>query len=546
MGKYAIYIVSALIFSMLTYSSALRNALFISNSRMVESHSINQAQNIAQSALMVAVKDIMTNGGDSSFHPDEDEEYSYPSANGFSSWNELHGAYNIRTINQGDTLLTVQATGRFDDASYEASIGLRKIPPTGGGFLWPDLDKAVYSEETIDLASGTIYGDVYTEEDIIFNNNGQVYGKVFAKGNISLNNGDIHGDTYVGENLFIDGNNAVNGDVYSTFDGSGKVLEFGWSGGSVNGNFYTNSTENGAIDYSKSRWNSKITGDLVVGPGGNPDNVKTPKKTKPWEPELVQGSNSSAGSLLPEVSFPPPDVPEFPTPPSTPISLSPITLGGSDSHYLDLSSGNAYMSSMTINSNTRLTINVGNNDRTLRLDQLNINQGHIDVISEGEGKLQMFVGDRFHMGGSSSINNNSNPGGNEKSPKSVLIAYSGSEEVDFTGNKRVNANLFLKEADFYMGGSTQMKGNIIATGENYLQFDGGTDNISRLIFAPNGHVSLGSGGGSSSVKGSIYAKRFSGPSNYTLTYSEDFEDTLPDIGSGGNEGEATFQISFWN
>lgn len=63
MGKYAIFIVSALIFSVITYSHGLRNALFISNSRIIQNYSQNQAHNIAHSSLMAAVKDLNENGG---------------------------------------------------------------------------------------------------------------------------------------------------------------------------------------------------------------------------------------------------------------------------------------------------------------------------------------------------------------------------------------------------------------------------------------------------------------------------------------------------
>lgn len=155
MGKYAIFIVSALIFSLLTYSSALRNALFMSNTRTIESHSINQAYNIAQSAIMVVTKDIIENGEGSSFHPEEDETYSYPSANGFQNWEEMHGSYNVFTRNQGDTLISIQARGRFEESDYIVGVGLLK----SGSTVWmPPLNQAIHAENSIDLGNADVEG----------------------------------------------------------------------------------------------------------------------------------------------------------------------------------------------------------------------------------------------------------------------------------------------------------------------------------------------------------------------------------------------------
>src|SRR6056297_2595420 len=104
MGKYALLLVSALIFSLLTYSYALKNALFQSNVRTVQSFSQNQAHNIAHSAAMVAFNEILNNS-DTDFVPDLDDSYSYPNDGSFANWNELHGKYRLDMVNQGDSML---------------------------------------------------------------------------------------------------------------------------------------------------------------------------------------------------------------------------------------------------------------------------------------------------------------------------------------------------------------------------------------------------------------------------------------------------------
>lgn len=199
MGKYALLLVSALIFSLLTYSYALKNALFQSNARTVQSYSINQAQNIAQSAVMLAFNSI-SNDSDSPFVPDEGETYSYPSANNFEEWSELHGNYRVDMINQGDTLLTLQSTGQFEETEYIVSVGLLK---NNGLSSWDGalIDKAVHSENDIDMGGGFIDGDVSlnnTQGDLDLK--GSITGNFFfydegvETGIVSSNDGGIAGD----------------------------------------------------------------------------------------------------------------------------------------------------------------------------------------------------------------------------------------------------------------------------------------------------------------------------------------------------------------
>lgn len=157
MGKYAIFIVSALIFSMLTYSSALRNALFQSNFRNIESFSQLQALNIANSAALVAINDIR-NDSDSDFAPETDQTYAYPSSTGFADWEDLAGSYNLQVVNQADTLLVIQSTGRFENTDYRVNVGLTK----GGTSEWlgVSVDKAIHANSKVDLNGGTVNGDI--------------------------------------------------------------------------------------------------------------------------------------------------------------------------------------------------------------------------------------------------------------------------------------------------------------------------------------------------------------------------------------------------
>ena len=146
MGKYAIFLVSALIFSMITYSHALKNALFMSNTRTVQSFSQNQAHNIAQSAAMMAINNLR-NDDNSIFLPEHDEILSFPDLNEFTPWPELNGSYNLHFTNQGDSLLVMQSTGLFEETIYRVTLGLI-IGPS----IWdPNLDQTLHAENIIDL-----------------------------------------------------------------------------------------------------------------------------------------------------------------------------------------------------------------------------------------------------------------------------------------------------------------------------------------------------------------------------------------------------------
>ncbi|MDR9367060.1 MAG: polymer-forming cytoskeletal protein [Balneolaceae bacterium] len=261
MGKYAIFIVSALIFSMLTYSSALRNAVFVSNARTVQTHSQNQAYNIAQSAAMVVYNDIRNNPDGSFFSPEEDSTYAYPSVNGFEDWVEMHGSYNILTRNQGDSLLTIQSIGQFGSSRYIVNIGLIKTSGGGGGFPWPAFDTAIHSDEDIAVGNGNVYGDIY------------------AGGKFSIpNNAVVHGDVYV----IPDETNAVS-----------------ISSGGITGSLYANTTKANGINYTN--WVANIDGNLLVGPGADPD-VVAPKLNQ-WHPGHVGGSSGAMSEAIPPIEL---------------------------------------------------------------------------------------------------------------------------------------------------------------------------------------------------------------------------------------------------
>jgi hypothetical protein len=55
-------------------------------------------------------------------------------------------------------------------------------------------------------------------------------------------------------------------------------------------------------------------------------------------------------------------------------------------------------------------------------------------------------------------------------------------------------------------------------------------------------------GGSGSISGSVVSKNFYGFGGFSVTYTTDFEDTLPDLDTDGDgaSGNPTFAIMYWN
>lgn len=206
MGKYALIMVGALIFSLLTYSYALKNALFQTNVRSVQSYSQNQAHNIAQSAAMLAINELRSGDKETSiFFPNDEvvgEVKSYPSATTFEDWkDDVHGSYHLDFTLQSDELLIVESTGKFEDVTHKATVAL-----SFGLVPWnPKIDQAVHAEHKIEMTgSDQIIGDA----SINSNNSGSVdlgSGNDKITGNLFLGSGGEADQVLAGNDLGIGG-----------------------------------------------------------------------------------------------------------------------------------------------------------------------------------------------------------------------------------------------------------------------------------------------------------------------------------------------------
>ncbi len=160
MGKYALILVMALSFAVMIYALTINTSSLTADMRNVDSYSIGQARSIAQSAAQVAVAKIL-DADDTEFNPAPGSTIHFPAdGTSFSSWADLEGEYRLRIQNQDDTLIVMQAIGRFNGREYPVRVGMANDGTSGGG--WPVMDMAVFAEETIDIQNGNIVGNIGT------------------------------------------------------------------------------------------------------------------------------------------------------------------------------------------------------------------------------------------------------------------------------------------------------------------------------------------------------------------------------------------------
>ena len=435
MGKYALIIVSALVFSIITYSIGLRNAMLTSTLRIVDTFSSNQAQNIAQSTMMVVMNDIRENGTGSQFVPVQGGSYQYPN-NGLEIWNDINGSYRVVTDSSGDTLF-VSITGSFEGRTSMARAGLLEEIP-----IWnPQFTSAVHSEGSI-----------------------QLQGSASIKGDAS-----------------------------------------------------TNSTGTEAVVLD---WSTQIDSTLYIGPGGNPDLVVDEKN---------HAGNVGLGTevLGEEKNYPMPQFPDYP--PKDMFGTS-VYVSGSTSRTLSFDEYDGlYLPEISVTGDNILSIEV-NGESTLFVGNFNIIQGHVHLT--GSGSLTIAIETNFSLSGSSTINNSGDV-------NDFFINYGGTNNLSFAGATEYNGGIFVETADVTITGSNSLKGSLISGGSN-ITISGAASANSRVIYAPNAHVSMT---GSSVIYGSVISASFMASGNSSVHFNEISDEDLPDLTVGDGP---VYTLLFWN
>lgn len=151
MGKYAIIIVFTVVVTSSIYSYGLQRVWLSSDIAAVDIYNYSQARNIAQSAALLAVRKIVTNA-DASYIPTKGSQlHKPPISNSFNDWTAMKGQYQLRMMNQGDTLITIISRGKFRDSVYDMEVVLEKESDD-----WdPDFPHAVFALTSINMTGNS-------------------------------------------------------------------------------------------------------------------------------------------------------------------------------------------------------------------------------------------------------------------------------------------------------------------------------------------------------------------------------------------------------
>lgn len=301
----------------------------------------------------------------------------------------------------------------------------------------------------------------------------------------------------------------------AVFSNAGIELE---GSARIRGHAGTNATSFQSV---KLAWSTKIDSSLVIGPGGN-------ISTTVQQSNFQQGNvGLEIGNVPAPVNYPLPEFPDFPS--KTLLGHELIVTGGTDPPMLTPADYDGYfIPTLRILGNRTVTIFVGDTDRTLHVGNLDVQQGHINII--GNGQLTIYAEDNITLGGSSTINNT-------RTSDKMFTYYKGTNAINFGGSTTWRGGMYAETANIHIGGSGGITGNII-TGGSSVTVTGNAEAHSRVIYAPNAHVELS---GSGRVRGAVVAGHFKATGATYVQFTDNFNDSFPDFSGDGR----TLTFKFW-
>src|SRR5690625_3126750 len=302
---------------------------------------------------------------------------------------------------------------------------------------------------------------------------------------------------------------------------------FSMNNGTIIGDVGTTNTNHSSIVFPGG--GPTLDGDLYL-PGGDAKIVDN----------KVIGLNLSLQEL--PNSYTIPELPEFPAIPENlakPEDLLVTDAGGYNKTYLVkdqrllvnhyllenaeyVLDQNYYFREIFINQNSNLTLDLGNQDRIIVVDHLNVSNGNIYL--KGSGHLTIYVKDKFTASSGSQINKLHSENDNKFDRSGQLsIFYAGNPRVNFGGAVKIYGSMYIKKADINFEGSMGVVGNIFSGGENFYITGGSVENVAQVFFAPRVLCSLAGGG---SFKGRIIANHFeiTGGARVEFTDELDFKE----------------------
>lgn len=204
-----------------------------------------------------------------------------------------------------------------------------------------------------------------------------------------------------------------------------------------------------------------------------------------------------------------PAIPEYPpSDEDNNINLS----GGAAPKLIPLVQNVSY-NNIELNNNRVLRFDTADSNRSITIENLTMNNGHIEVL--GDGTLTIYIKNSMTFGSSSSINRKGDS-------SRVKIYYAGSSDVRFSGNQLVKGSIFIDHAKLFAQGSSGVEGFIVTGGPN-VYFDGGTHS-SPMIFAPKAYVELKAG---SNFNGTIVGETISITGGTEVTHQPFIKEHFP-------------------
>lgn len=302
---------------------------------------------------------------------------------------------------------------------------------------------------------------LYTQADLYHKTN-SLAGPIFVNGITYIERGGsfINGNVYSAGNVNITGGGSgINGDVYT----AGRVSITG-GGSRVNGSIYQNVNL------------SQVQNECLQEIPTLPDVATMFPDTS-----ASQADNHSNSTGVPVIQ-------------NGVLSLNNYQLA----NYTYTLNRDMSLQRLHIPSNRSLTFDLQNQDRTLFVDNLDIQNGSIHLLNADNHTLKLIVQDRF-VYGNGDLNRNG-------ATDSLEVYYAGSTPPQLGGNSIYNATFHIKQADLEVGGSNGLKGDLIHYGTNSSITVSGSGNLgNRLILAPNSNFFLT---GSGNITGNIIAKNF--------------------------------------
>ncbi|MGE7689423.1 hypothetical protein ACQKMI_09440 [Lysinibacillus sp. NPDC097214] len=403
--------------------------------------------------------------------------------NSFTTTNTLNTDADIVSLND----LTINNTGTFGKNIYaKGAITFTNTSTINGDVL---------SLNNITIKNGATFNkDIISRGNIIaYGGSPHIYGNVFSMGNINLKVGitttKADGFVYAHKNFLNEQGSKISGVIF----GKESVKD----------------TTDWATGLGRKRYSM---GDIVYHKGDNTTNIKAESEEKfnqylasenidfNYYLNKVSGRQETQNNNKCEsqsfVNAQIPELPPFLNVDSSNFETIPdLSLSGGKAKTITLTN-NSYIKNVSINSNLTLTIDVGNQNRTLVIDHLNASNGHIQI--KGTGKLNLLVKNDLSI-----VNLYSSK---ERRPFDTTVYYEGLSAIDVS--KKFESNLYVKNSAVSISSDGHISGNLLIASNKTMEVSGntmfGNEDHHSVILVPNASLNFS---GSSQIFGTVIGNK---------------------------------------